>query len=504
MISQYRAITDLSVYPELLKTAASLPHLSSLISRDRVSQFLLNAPQLSFSYVGACVTEPLLDLFQKASDELGLRSQFQQVLAGDIMNFSESRSVRHHQTRSQVDAGWYGQERERVFAFATQARTQFKQVLHIGIGGSDLGPRAMYEALRRYVAVSGDEILPVHFVSNLDPDDLLSVVSHLSLKDTLIVLASKSGTTLETTMNWTLLTEIAQAQGISLDQLVKSTVTVTCKGAILDDPKRYREVFYIDEAIGGRFSLTSAIGAVGLSCAFGPEIFRRFLAGAAQMDAHAQNADVTQNAPLLNAWIGVWERQFLGYSSKAIVPYAQPLSLFVSHLQQLECESNGKSVDRNGQSISYPTCPVIWGGLGSISQHSFFQWLHQGSHDSSIQLIGSYESQFTCPQSHEALNRNLAAQLMAFIRGDAHPESPQRHCDGNRSTTLVMLKDLSPESCGALLSFYENTVMFQGFIWNINSFDQEAVQLGKRLAVQLETGESDPMLNAIYSLVRSR
>jgi glucose-6-phosphate isomerase len=502
MHKQYRSVSESSVYAELRRDAASLPQVSQLISKDRIQAYHLCSPHLSYCYSGARVTDTVLDLFQDATDELDLIGQYQRILAGEKMNFTENRSVQHHRTRSQTDAGWYGEELDRIAAFSKEVRLRYKRILHIGIGGSDLGPRAVYEALRRYASTTTD-VLPIYFVSNLDPDDLLSVMSTMSFTDTLLILASKSGTTLETTMNWKLLVELAEHQGISVSDLEKSTVVVTSKGGVLDDHNRYLNIFYIDDAIGGRYSLTSAIGGVVLSCAFGDDIFKRFLVGAAHMDDHALNSKLSANVPLLNAWIGVWERQFLGLTAKAVVPYVHALSLVVSHLQQLDCESNGKSVDRYGDKINWPTGPVVWGGVGSISQHSFFQWLHQGANDSAIQLIGSRASQLPYLPSHTALNRNLAAQFTAFVCGDSHPDNLQKQCDGNRSTTLVMLETLSPESCGALISFYENTIMFQGFIWNINSFDQEAVQLGKQLAAQLGTTspQTNPILSAIYDMI---
>jgi glucose-6-phosphate isomerase len=355
--------------------------------------------------------------------------------------------------------------------------------------------------LRRYVVATGGHLIEMTFVSNLDSDDLLDGLRDLDLTQTLVVVVSKSGATLETSMNSELLSDVAFQQGISYEALDAQTIVVTSKDSVLDVAGRFMDIFYIDDAIGGRFSLTSAVGAVGLSCAFGSAIFDRFLFGASELDRYAEQPFIESNMVMLNAWIGVCDRHFFGASSKAVVAYAEGLSHFVSHLQQLDCESNGKSVNRQGQKVSYPTGPMVWGGVGSSVQHSFFQWLHQAGNESSIQLIGCRRPQlpgYTSAYSHQRLIQNMVAQWMAFSRGEACPEDANRHFEGNRSVSVVMMDQLTPETCGALVSFYENTIMFQGFIWDINSFDQEGVQLGKRLSTQLDDGSADDRLNALY------
>jgi glucose-6-phosphate isomerase len=288
-------------------------------------------------------------------------------------------------------------------------------------------------------------------------------------------------------------------------------MAVTSETSPLARNPGYLDSFYFDDFIGGRYSSSSAVGGVILSLAYGSEVFDEFLSGAAAADKAALECNVRENAALLDALFGVWERNFLQYPYTAILPYSQALSRFPAHLQQLDMESNGKRVNRNGGEIAYDTGPVIFGEPGTNGQHSFFQLLHQGSGVVPLQFIGFKESQrgddavIGGSTSQAKLNANLAAQITAFAMGKSD-DNANKHFPGGRPSSLIYGQKLTPSALGALLAFYENKVMFQGFIWNVNSFDQEGVQLGKVLANKIlaksdSAASGDSVLDAYANLL---
>ena len=268
----------------------------------------------------------------------------------------------------------------------------------------------------------------------------------------------------------------------------------------------YLAAFFMDDYIGGRYSSTSAVGGAVLSLAFGPEVFAQFLDGAAAEDKLATNKDVMQNPAMLDALIGVYERNVLGYPSTAVLPYSQALSRFPAHLQQLDMESNGKSVNRFGEPVDYVTGPVIFGEPGTNGQHSFYQLLHQGTDIVPLQFIGFKNSQIGTDvviqdsTSQQKLCANVAAQIVAFACGKAD-ENRNKNFEGGRPSSIIIGDQVTPESLGALLAHFENKVMFQGFLWNVNSFDQEGVQLGKVLAKRVLAHETDGALKVFSDLL---
>ncbi|MBR4441762.1 MAG: hypothetical protein IKS52_00645, partial [Clostridia bacterium] len=282
-------------------------------------------------------------------------------------------------------------------------------------------------------------------------------------------------------------------------------VAVTSETSPLAKSGDYLAAFFMDDFIGGRYSSTSCVGGVVLSLAFGPEVFARFLAGAAEADKLAANPDMFENAAMLDALIGVYERNVLGYPATAVLPYSQALNRFPAHLQQLDMESNGKSVNRFGEPVNYPTGPVIFGEPGTNGQHSFYQLLHQGTDVVPLQFVGFRSNQagvdvdIQGSTSQQKLCANVAAQIMAFACGKKD-ENPNKAFAGGRPSSIIIGDQLTPESLGALLAHFENKVMFQGFCWNINSFDQEGVQLGKVLAKRVLAHETDGALKAYSEL----
>ena len=353
----------------------------------------------------------------------------------------------------------------------------------MGLEGSELGPKAVYLALEAYRKKGKN----VHFLSNVDPDDAAAVCRQVDLKKTLVIVVSKSGSTLETKTNEAILRD--RLKEVGLDPL-NHMVAVTGKGSPMDDPERYRESFYMYDYIGGRYSATSMVGCVALGFALGMDKLLEFLRGASAMDKIALHAEKEKNLPLINALLGIWNRNFLNHHTCAIIPYSQALHRFSAHLQQLDMESNGKHIDKKGLEVNFQTGPIIWGEPGTNGQHSFYQLLHQGTTIVPIQFVGFANPQykedllFDNTTSHEKLLSNLFAQSIGLAIGK-DSQNPNKVFQGNRPNRVLFAKECDPYHVGALLSYYENTVAFQGFIWNINSFDQEGVQLGKVLANQI-------------------
>jgi glucose-6-phosphate isomerase len=294
------------------------------------------------------------------------------------------------------------------------------------------------------------------------------------------------------------------AAGLNPD---KHMVAVTSETSPLAQSSEYLASFFMDDFIGGRYSSTSAVGGAILSLAFGPEVFELILAGAHEADLLARSPKIRENAALMDALIGVWERNFLSYPYTAILPYCQALLRFPAHLQQLDMESNGKSVNRNNERLTYSTGPVVFGEPGTNGQHSFYQLLHQGTDIVPLQFIGFRKAQTAFDiyvegsTSEKKLNANLTAQIAAFALGRENKDNPNKNFEGERPSSLIYGDLLTPQSLGALLAHFENKVMFQGFAWNINSFDQEGVQLGKILTKEVLAGTADERLGAYAKLL---
>ena len=340
------------------------------------------------------------------------------------------------------------------------------------------------------------------FISNVDPDDALQVLSEIDVAHSIFVLVSKSGTTLETLTNESFVKDAIEKAGLNPSNHM---IAVTSETSPLAKNSGYLAAFFMDDYIGGRYSSTSAVGGAVLSLAFGPEIFARILNGAAEADALAKNENPMENAAMLDALIGVYERNILDMRSTAVLPYSQALSRFPAHLQQLDMESNGKSVNRFGEPVSYQTGPIIFGEPGTNGQHSFYQLLHQGTTIVPLQFVGFVENQFEQDvviegsTSQKKLAANVAAQIVAFACGK-DDENRNKYFEGGRPSSIIIGRKLTPEALGALLAHFENKVMFQGFVWNLNSFDQEGVQLGKLLAKRVLAHNTDGALKVLSDL----
>ena len=439
-----------------------------------------------------------------------------------MINTGEKRRVLHHLTRGQlgkdvVEDGvnkrqFYMEQQANIAEFARKVHSgetvnengeKFTTAVQIGIGGSDLGPRAMYMALENWARKNNTLRMEARFISNVDPDDAAAVLASVDLSRSVFILVSKSGTTLETLTNETFVKKALKEAGLDPS---RHMIAVTSETSPLAKSSEYLAAFYMDDYIGGRYSSTSAVGGAILSLAFGPDVFSRFLDGAAEGDALAAKTNPMENAAMLDALLGVYERNILGYPSTAVLPYSQALSRFPAHLQQLDMESNGKSVNRFGEALNYPTGPVIFGEPGTNGQHSFYQLLHQGTDIIPLQFIGFRKNQADVDvviqdsTSQQKLCANVAAQIMAFACGK-QDDNRNKYFAGNRPSSIIIGEQLTPESLGALLSHFENKVMYQGFLWNLNSFDQEGVQLGKVLAKRVLAHETDGALKAFSELL---
>ena len=474
-----------------------------------------------YNYAAKAVDEAVLAKLQALADEAELTEKYAELYNGAVINTGEKRLVLHQLCRGQLGEDvvadgvnkreFYVAQQKKIEEFVTKvhngeitnaAGEKFTTAVQIGIGGSDLGPRAIYLALENWAKKTGNFKMEAKFISNVDPDDAAAVLASIDVAHSIFVLVSKSGTTLETLTNESFVKDALVKAGLNPSNHM---IAVTSETSPLAKSSDYLAAFFMDDYIGGRFSSSSAVGGAILSLAFGPKVFADFLDGAAAEDKLATNKDIKKNPALLDALIGVYERNVLGMGTTAVLPYSQALSRFPAHLQQADMESNGKSVNRFGEPVSYVTGPVIYGEPGTNGQHSFYQLLHQGTDIIPLQFIGFKNSQcgvdvdIQGSTSQQKLCANVVAQIVAFACGK-EDENNNKKFEGNRPSSIIIGEELTPQAMGALLSHFENKIMFQGFIWNVNSFDQEGVQLGKVLAKKVLAHETDGALKAYSDL----
>ncbi|HEX2582679.1 MAG TPA: glucose-6-phosphate isomerase [Chlamydiales bacterium] len=483
------------------------------LTPERLEKYSAQALGFTLLYGTERVDLAVLEELLKLAEEASVKEKMAAMQGGAVINRiqgypSEERSVLHtamrdvfdhRQTSAAARAASDAAEKElkKLEAFLAKLEGRYTDFIQIGIGGSDLGPKALCLALVPF-HLPGRRM---HFISNVDPDDANDVLSKVDLKRTLVAVVSKSGTTLETRTNEEFVRTRMMKMGLDPKE---HFVAVTGEKSPMDDPSRYLASFYIWDFVGGRYSASSMVGGVCLGFALGFQRFREILKGAHDMDFHAATAAPEKNLPLLSALLGIWNRNFLQLPTVAIIPYSQALHRFPAHLQQLDMESNGKRIDQRGQPVDFSTGPIIWGEPGTNGQHSFYQLIHQGTDPIPLEFIGFKKGQYGMDleiqntMSQEKLLANLFAQSIALAVGQRDP-NPNKFFPGNRPNRILLADRLDPYTLGSLLSYYENKVAFQGFIWGINSFDQEGVQLGKKLANQIlalyqskRTGEKAP------------
>jgi len=488
-------------------------HLRELFAQDpkRGERMTAEAVGITLDYSKNRITEETLKLLLQLAEESGLRGRIDAMFSGEKINVTEKRAVLHVALRAPrgasivVDGVNVVPEvhavLDKMADFANRVRSgawkghtgkRIRTAINIGIGGSDLGPVMAYEALRHY----SERALTFRFVSNTDGTDFAEAVRDLDPEETLFIVSSKTFTTLETMTNaqtgrdWLL-----KGLGGDVKAVAKHFVAVSTNGAKVSE-------FGIDTAnmfefwdwVGGRYSMDSAIG-LSTMLAIGPDYFRDLLAGFHQMDEHFSTAPFERNLPVLMALLAVWYNNFFGAQSVAVLPYEQYLKRFPAYLQQLTMESNGKHVTLDGIEVDYQTGPIYWGEPGTNGQHSFYQLIHQGTKLIPCDFIAFVQPLNPLGRHHDMLMANVFAQAEALafgktaeeVRGDGTPEwlVPHRVFEGNRPSNTVLAERLTPETLGKLVALYEHCVFTQGAIWNIDSFDQWGVELGKVLAQRI-------------------
>jgi glucose-6-phosphate isomerase len=489
----------------------------------RGERLTAEAPGLYFDYSKNRITDETVALLVRLAEERGLRSRIEAMFRGEKINVSEKRAVLHVALRASRGASLLVEGEnvvpevhavlDRMADFANRIRSgtwhghtakTIRNVVNIGIGGSDLGPVMAYEALRHY----NDRSLTFRFVSNVDGSDFAEAVRDLDPEITLFIVSSKTFTTLETMTNARTAREWSLA-GLGGDQasVAKHFVAVSTNAAEVS-------TFGIDTAnmfgfwdwVGGRYSMDSAIG-LSTMLAIGPDHFRAMLDGFHDIDEHYRTAPFSKNVPALMGLLSIWNTNFLGAHTVAVLPYEQYLKRFPAYLQQLTMESNGKRVTLDGQEVSYDTSPVYWGEPGTNGQHSFYQLIHQGTRLIPCDFIAFGETLNPIGQHHDILLANVFAQgeALAFgktpeeVRREGSPDwlVPHRTFEGNRPSNTLLLPRLTPAALGRLVALYEHSVFTQGVIWNIDSFDQWGVELGKvlaqRIVAELATGDEPPL-----------
>ncbi|MBT2788401.1 MULTISPECIES: glucose-6-phosphate isomerase [unclassified Halomonas] len=521
-------------------TWQALDRLRDKTANDRIRDYFTNDPQrfekmslrvggLFLDYSKHHVSDEVLAKLLELADHSALVQRRAQMFSGDIINVTENRPVLHTALRNLSDEPIHvdGEDvmpeitrtREQIKVFSEAVRSgewkgyngqRIKDVVNIGIGGSDLGPNMAVRALLKYRHPE----LHFHFVSNVDGTHIQKVLSRLDPATTLFIVSTKTFSTQETLLNaktarrWFL-----ENAGEDADVGAHFIAASTNRKAAMEFGIREENVFEFWAWVGGRYSMWSSIG-LPIALSIGFEGFIELLEGAHEMDNHFINAPFSENMPVLMALIGIWYINFVGAETQAIVPYDQALNQLPSFLQQLDMESNGKSVDIFGHPVNYKTGPIVWGQTGSNGQHAFFQLLHQGTRYVPIDFIASLKPEPGVEDHHFALLTNMLAQANAFMEGSqGDSKELSQHdpysCPGNRPSSTLLLDELTPKNLGALIALYEHKVFVQGVIWNINSFDQWGVQLGKRIAgeiserIDTNAADFDTSTQGLLELVRA-
>ncbi|MEP3857950.1 glucose-6-phosphate isomerase [Porticoccus hydrocarbonoclasticus] len=490
--------------------------LMSLFQKDpdRHRRFALSVDGLLLDYSKNLIDETIFSTLLTLAEQSTLEQQRDTLFNGGLINSSEQRAALHTALRGEREDGYrFGGEaldeqisatlaemaaisssiREGTWLGVTGKPVQ--DIVHIGIGGSVLGPQLACQALRPYRHPD----LRVHFIANVDGEDVLNILNQLDPERTLVIVASKTFTTQETllntrtTLHW--LENKLQLSGMVNSRQIIALTANRQNAETFGIPSS--QILTFDEWVGGRYSVWSCVGLT-ISISLGHEHFTEMLSGARAMDRHFRSAPFAKNMPVILALLGIWYRNFLDAPSVAIIPYCQRLSLLPSYLQQLDMESNGKSVSQSGETIDYPTGPVLWGQTGTNAQHTFFQLFHQSNHLIPLDLVATVHEPESINEHHRTLLANLLAQASALMAGNRDQPDLPAHliCPGNKPSNMLLLDALTPYHLGQVLALYEHKVFVQGAIWNINSYDQWGVELGKGIASGL-LSEHDSMRNGV-------
>ena len=479
----------LSQVDEALKKAAARllsTSLHSLMHEPVRSRFIYQFEDLSVDCTRHLLDEDGMMTLLHLAESCNLQSQINDMFSAVPINTSEDRPVQHMATRTPEYRKSEAYQKLATFAESVRQDPNITAVVNLGIGGSDLGPKMVTQALAGY------HDGPVsHFVGNICPTDLHDVLVTCDPKKTLFIITSKTFTTAETLANAMVAKHWLGQHGIDADTVmvaVTSAETLAQAWGIRPD-----HIFTFADGIGGRYSLWSSVG-LSVMIAIGSENFSRMLAGAHAMDCHVQHADLPQNIGVIMGLIRVWCRRYLRLPAYGLIPYDQRLVAFPAWAQQLEMESNGKSVDRQGHNLQLPAGPLIWGAVGTSAQHSFFQWLHQSVDITPIDILVAMKlpaglDDQVWHDHHKSLAINAVAQAEALALGAPNMTELHRHSNGNRPSVLISWDQTTPYALGRLLALYEHITVISGFLWDVNSFDQWGVELGKQMANQIQSGE---------------
>ncbi|GAA8235487.1 glucose-6-phosphate isomerase [Helicobacter pylori] len=515
-------LTQLKTYPKLLQHYEEIKevHMRDWFSKDkeRASRYFVQFESLSLDYSKNRLNDTTLKLLFELANDCSLKEKIEAMFKGEKINTTEKRAVLHTALRSLNDTEILLDNMEvlksirsvlkRMRAFSDSVRSGKRlgythqvitDIVNIGIGGSDLGALMVCTALKRYAHPR----LKMHFVSNVDGTQILDILEKINPASTLFIVASKTFSTQETLTNALTARKWFVERSGDEKHIAKHFIAVsTNKEAVQQFGIDEHNMFEFWDFVGGRYSLWSAIG-LSIMIYLGKKNFNALLKGAYLMDEHFRNAPFESNLPVLMGLIGVWYINFFQSKSHLIAPYDQYLRHFPKFIQQLDMESNGKRISKKGEIIPYDTCPVVWGDMGINAQHAFFQLLHQGTHLIPIDFIASLDKKPNAKGHHEILFSNVLAQAQAFMKGKSYEEAlgellskgldkdeakdlaHHRVFFGNRPSNILLLEKISPSNIGALVALYEHKVFVQGVIWDINSFDQWGVELGKELAVPI-------------------
>lgn len=498
------------------KTIADV-HMRDLFAADpkRFEKFSILFKDILFDFSKHRITEETLDLLLNLAREMDVKGWTDKMFNGEPINFTENRAVLHIALRNRSTRSILVDGKDvmpsvnavlaRMRRFSDAVRCgewkgftgkTITDVVNIGIGGSDLGPAMVTESLLDYHCPN----IKFHFVSNIDSTQLFETERHLNPETTLFIIASKTFTTQETMTNARSAREWFMRTAKDEAAIAKHFIAISTNAQEVAKFGIHPELmFEFWDWVGGRYSLWSAIG-MPIAIAIGMDRFKELLQGAHEMDEHFRTAPLEKNLPVIMAMLGIWYNNFFGSDTHAIIPYDQYLNRLPAYLQQLDMESNGKRVDREGMPVDYATGQIIWGELGSNGQHAFFQLIHQGARLIPADYIAMHENKHPIGEHHNILLANFFAQTEALMRGKNAQEVtdelkayglsdrqieqllPHKIFPGNKPSTSILLNKLDPKSLGSLIAFYEHKVFVQGIIWNINSFDQWGVELGKQLA----------------------
>jgi glucose-6-phosphate isomerase len=493
-------------------------HLNHLVGeKERIQNFSLKGAGIFYDFSRQRVNAKTIGLLLELAERRGILKRYKAMAAGEKVNRTENRAALHTASRSFSEAPVFvdGKDvmpeivsvRNKIKEFASKIHkgeirgstgNPFEDMVVIGIGGSYLGTEFVAAALKHLA----DKKIRIYFLSNVDIHNFGEIAASVDPEKTLWIVISKSYTTSETSANTNQAYQFMKEKGLDP---AKHFVTVTSKGSPGDDPSNpVIASFHMFDFIGGRYSVTSAVGGVPLSLYLGYDIFEQFLKGAEEMDRHARETPPEKNLPLVAALISIWNNNFLHYPAQAIIPYASPLSKLAPHIQQLNMESCGKSVTESGEPLDVPAGTIIFGEPGTNAQHSFFQLAHQGR-PFPVDFIGvirpyyeEYGFRSKGVTNHQELWANLIAQPAALASGKDDTNRAKSFA-GNRPSSTILLDDLSPENIGRLLSFYEAKAVYEAFIWGINPFDQFGVELGKTIASGVRKKMAEKNNNPGYS-----